>query len=171
MLCLQTELLPDGCSVFVRARAGITYRIMVLVCATHQATLVVRVMICGRLQQHAAKSNELCATCVRVFKYLTVSYSEEFASSLKTHITQHARKHGTTLGPDLQAARDVSLRLVDLYGRDCLPDDVMHVFNAGFGDLIHAAADSMSIEEVRRSFFDTIYKHAIIIEEHHTPTR
>ena len=156
---------------YFRTRPGVTYRIMVWVCATHQANLVVLVAICCRLEQNATKSNELCATCVRLFKYLTVSYSEEFASSLRAYVTQHARKRGRILSTDLQSARDASLRLVELDGRDCLPDDLMHVFNTGFGDLLHAGPDNISIEAVRRLFYDVLYKRVILIEEHPVPTR
>ena len=156
---------------FLRTRAGFTYRILIWVYATHQANLVVQVAICGRLVQNASTNNELCATCVRLFKYLTVSYSEEFAASLRAHITQHATNISTALRPDVQRARDASLKLVELYGKDCLPDDVMEALNAGFGGLVNAAAESTSIEAVRRKFCDTMYKHMIVIEEHPVPTR
>jgi hypothetical protein len=73
------------------------------------------------------------------------------------------------LDPAQLDARAASLRLQDLYGEDCLPSDLLAVFNVGFVGLRHAGTDG--IESVRRQFYLVLYKYIVLIDEHPVATR
>ena len=58
------------------------YTLIVWLCASHQANLVVLVAICGGLVKDATKNDTICVACSRLCRHLMVDYSEEFSKAL-----------------------------------------------------------------------------------------
>ena len=147
------------------SRHGVSYFLLVWICASHQSNLAVMVAICGGRVKDAVENDPICANCSRLFRHLMADYSEEFAQSLWRHVESVLR-----LIPDDEdiwndAPARHALQLQALYGKAVLPDDLLGVLNFGFGILRHICARGTSREDVSRQVYALLYKYIIIVED------
>ena len=158
---------------FRSARDGVRleYTLLVWRCASHQGNLVVHVAICGCVVGEPVRNSDLCGTCVRLYKYLMVSYIEEFAANLRLYLLRSVELHVGTLDANIVSLRDQALRLQELYGHGVLPDELLEVYNIGLQCPLHACSPTALVEAVRRRFYDTLYKLVLLIEERPVVTR
>ena len=109
----------------VAARQGITYLMILLKCSSHQSNLVVMTAVCGGKTNNPSESCPVAGTCVRFFKYLVPSYSEEFGISLLLYLQETVRLVAL---PD-QRLEDIekTRQLAQLYGDGVLPAELLRL--------------------------------------------
>ena len=61
--------------------------------------------------------------------------------------------------------------MVQLYGEEVIPADVVQLFNCQLGVLKHACANGTDRDEIVRSFFATLRRLILVLEERPTVTR
>ena len=90
----------------------------------------------GRLQARAVDTHDLVGTCVRLYKYLMVSYHEEFVANLREFVNGVEVEAGD---PDVdEGCREQQQRaaaLQCLYGDGVLPNSALQLYNCGLGRL------------------------------------
>ena len=65
--------------------AKILYALVVIICGSHVANLVVQVAIVGKVIAKPDVNDDLTAACSRWFKFLVRDYAEEYALSFKQY--------------------------------------------------------------------------------------
>ena len=149
-------------------RQAIRYSFLGWVCASHTANLVVEVAIVGEIIPQPSENDELVASCTRWFKYLLNDYAEEFANSLKSYVSENMQ---LTEGVEPHALSVASSKLVDLYGPDVLPQDILAFFNGNLAELEHVAPPGADRRVVCGDAFVLLHKHLICVEEKPVVTR
>ncbi len=124
-----------------RGRVDVRYRLFAVTCSSHMANLCTRTALAGTAGR-LARSDPLCCTCVRLYKYLLSDYSEEYAANLRDFV---ARRLDIVhpLDERLAGARHahhVALELQQLYGQDMLPDSLLDLLNGSVSDMQHIAS-------------------------------
>lgn len=155
-----------------RARElGIRYGLVVCICASHKANLVVVVAICGHLVKDAAKVDPIAATCTRVFKYLVVDYLEEFSFNLRRAIGERLTVVHD-VGSELSAQHNQrALSLQRLYGEGVLPPALLGILNRELFAWEHCCPSPEERPRACSMLFDVLSKHLLRLEERPVPTR
>ena len=118
------------------AELGIRYSLVVILCASHLANLVVQIAICGQAMSNPIDEHLLCGTCSRLFKYLIPDYLEEFTFNLRDRIARgFALVHNNA---DAELDRHASHLLQALYGESVLPGALLKLLNLNVRSLQHS---------------------------------
>ena len=95
---------------------------------------MIQIAICGEFLDKPTEHNPICANAVRLYKYLIPDYCDEFAHSLRQFVVDNL----VLKFDSIDAVRDDLMQrresLLQLYGQDALPDDVMELYNDNVGD-------------------------------------
>eukprot|EP00959_Pyramimonas_sp_CCMP1952_P011908 251139-Pyramimonas_sp.AAC.1 len=109
---------------------------IVFVCSSHAANLVVQAGICGKITPRPVQTDRLLGTCSRLFKYLVPDYQSEFHRNLRRHVVD--KLEVITSSPEVPLPES-SVKLQDLYGKRALPDEFVAFWTAGFDTFQHAS--------------------------------
>ena len=130
--------------------------LLVVKCGTHQAALSAKSGVTGSFA--AAVGGELyktvAGTAVRLFKYITNDYYEEFRHSVrdwvskKLHVLAHSDGH-----------RSPPAGLRDLYSSHVIPDEMMFLWNNGLKPMHE---DKCLLHEVGVGVDPTTERHALV---------
>ena len=152
------------------ATLRVVYLIVAILCASHMANLCVGVALSGGQVQNPSRNCTICCATSRLFRHLMVSYSEEFGKGLWKWIEQNVKLlPRARMDPTLLAQ---SRNLQSLYGQAALPDDLLAAFNGGLSEPVHIVdSDETSLQDVRCLFYDKMYKHCVVVDEHPVQTR
>ena len=140
------------------------YRLVTVICASHKANLCVSTAICGqRVGPRPDRTNAICANCVRYFKYMVPTYSEEFALNLRRHVTQTLEFVVGDIDSDVASNTRF---LQDLYSTTVIPDSVAQVMNCGLGVWRHTAPSAdVDKNEICDGLFSVLRDRLILAEE------
>ena len=151
-----------------RARqfTGLQYRLLVWVCASHQANLVTQIAIVGRIMKNPQHGDTIAAACSRLFKYLLPSYTEEFSRAMLEYLQKEICVE--LVDPtENQVSRD----LQQLYGKDVLPDEILTIFNFSLDSRKHLASTPTAREAIIREAFRLLSQRLLLVEERPVVTR
>ncbi len=153
-----------------RKDAHVEYRLIVWLCAAHQANLVVQVAICGSLLADPVNQNGLCGTCSRLFKYLISDYFDEFSSSLRSWVTESLRLVQAHQ-EEVERHRHQVEGLRALYGEEVLPDSLLRFYNVTLQRPDHKVCGQADLRELRGQLFSELQRRILRVEEHPIVTR
>ena len=154
--------------------------LVLIKCASHQASLVNSTASIGTAAKVAAAGapaaepprKKLAGTCVRLFKYLTADYYEEFVHSCDLWLRRNLRVLSSDQArPGERAKAEL---LAKLYGNHVLPEDLMDILNNGLclEHVVPAGVDPDSVrEDVLAKLLRIITKHLLTVDSHPTLTR
>ena len=134
-------------------KKNIQYRLLVWKCSSHQSNLVVMVAIVGCLMTNVLDSNVLCATLSRLHKYYTPAYLDEFTTSLRYLIVSSFTMCHDFRSDETERCKDVSRKLVALYGEHVLPHSLIRLRNKDLSRMEHLCPEGTDITAVRKAMF------------------
>ena len=115
----------------------------------------------------------LCGCLSRIYKHLNPAYFEEFSNTLKQYLLQNCRLVPVDESEQASHQKRVS-GLLDLYGTDALPAELIDVYNICLEAPTHAHHQhdaNQDLPQVRGQFLLAIQKHILRVDEHPVVTR
>ena len=157
---------------------GTRYFLLVLKCVTHQTGLSAKSSVIGRSAATGAGGGELYKTITgvasRLFKYVICDYFEEFVFSVREWVVQKLVVQSAVEEEDI-AATSAAKALQRLYTEHVVPQDMLRLWNNGFGCMRHRLKPGEDpIEErprVVNDFVQWIVKHLLHVDSHPTLSR
>ena len=166
-----------SCIAQQQLNPGSRYFLMVLKCVTHQTGLTAKSAVIGRAAAAGAGGSEFYKTITgvasRLFKYVICDYFEEFVFSVREWVV-HKLEVQPAEEEDI-AATSAAKSLRRLYTDHVVPQEMLRLWNNGFGCMRHRVKPGQSPEEERprvvHEFVQWIVKHLLHVDSHPTNTR
>ena len=143
----------------------VRYFLLMWVCASHQANLVVQIGIVGRLVKNPQEQDDIVANCSRLYKHLMPAHAENYAANLLAYLEESMRLE---FGPPVQGSgRD----LQRLYGEEVLPQALFEVFNKDLGERVHLCLPGTDRAHIVQSAFRVLSTCCLLVQERPVVTR
>ena len=137
---------------------------LVWVCGSHAANLVVEVAICGCSSKKKVESNPIQIACSTLYRHLIPDYIEEFAHALRTFIVC-SLKVVEKSPPEPEAGHvAMSATLQRLYGADVLPNDLLLVLNQNLRAFEHVTTPGKDRRALLGWVYSVLHKYILRIE-------
>ena len=147
---------------------GLDCSLIVWKCASHQANLAVHVAVCGSMLARPVEQSDVCGTCVRLFKYVMPTYSEELGANLRRLVGGLRFARPADVDPS-GAQRAQQLRL--LYGDDVLPESLLLLLNSDLQSWTHVCFEGTNEQEIRSRVYSLMYSLTLVVQERPVITR
>ena len=151
--------------------SGLEYSLVVHVCASHIANLVVQIAVVRkRLSKPECpdKGDALCIAASRYFKHLVPAYAEEFRSNLKQQVVDRF-----DVTDDLSVCREPPPydTWQHLYGDDIIPPCIQQLLNASLKPWLHFSDKAESLGALRGTLHIALYRAIVMADESPVVTR
>ena len=147
------------------------YSLVVHVCASHIANLVVQIAVVRKRLPKADcpdKGDALCIAASRYFKHLVPAYAEEFRSNLQQQVVDRFNVTG-----DLSVCREAPPYELweHLYGDDIIPSSIQELLNASLKPWQHFSDKAESLGTLRGKLHIALYRAIVQADESPVVTR
>ena len=142
-------------------------------CASHQANLLCALAVCGSLSADKKNDSTLCGTLTRMYKYIFPYYILELTWSLRQYVQAHFKLVvEEEPSEETMQHKERTQRLLELYGEDILPDDLLAVKNRDIANMEHVARpDGVSEAAAMEAMIEVLRKLVLISQERPVVTR